>query len=163
MNATWQRLRATCDNLQPRDRQALTALGLFAALLLFWYGLWQPALGYHQRALQALQQERDLNAWLEAQRGAVANLPPPNEAPASRAGAGNSLTTINSSARQFQLTIKRVQPESNGDLRVWMEEANFEAALKWLHHLQQLGIAVGEIHLDQRGVGKVNLRATFTS
>ncbi|NHN38934.1 type II secretion system protein M [Pseudomaricurvus alcaniphilus] len=149
------------NKLNERDRLALLALTVFIALLIVFYGLLQPANNYRQQARDAYQLEQELLTWLQARQSAIAQL---QSRPLVQEAAGsNTLSTINSSAGQFKLSIKRVQPESNGNLRVWMEEANFDNTLRWLHHLQQQGIGVSEINLDQSGPGSVNLRATFSS
>ena len=149
-------------SLPNRDRLALIVLALFLLGVMIYALLLAPAYQYHAQARNAFEQQRELHQWLQAQKSAVENLPGVANGGAPQAGA-SSLTLVNSSAVQFKLTIKRVQPESNGDLRVWMEEVDFDGALKWLHHLQSSGMTIGELNLDKSSPGKVNLRATFTS
>ena len=165
MNAstlTWrERAISYYRSLSDRDRSALLMLVLFMLLLVGYYGLYAPARDYHQHAREAYQLEHELNQWLQAQATAVRAMP--IKAPVNAPENGSSLTLVNNSARQFQLNIKRVQPESNGDLRLWMEDVSFDNTLKWLHYLQSTGMRIRELNLDQSNPGKVNLRATFTT
>lgn len=147
------------DQLPPRDRLALTLLSGFVALLLLIYAVILPALDFHDSARQNFQDQQALLSWLKEQQPAV---PAVNtlSIPATTL-ASNPLTLVNTSAKDFAVKITRLQPENNGNLRVWMEDVKFEHTLGWLHHLQVQGLAVKEITVDQQKEGMVNVRVVF--
>jgi general secretion pathway protein M len=149
---------ARYQSLPSRDRMALLILSVFLAILVVVYGLISPAMEFRDNAKSAYQQERDLLGWLQAQEAAVKAL---KQRPQTTKSSGSPLTLVNSSAKRFKLTIKRLQPENNGDLRVWMEGVSFDDALKWLHHLNTQGLKIVDISIDQQSPGRVNLRSTF--
>ncbi len=144
-----------------RDRTALLGLSLFLGVLLLIYGVFVPVIDFKTQARERFSHEQELYAWLEGQRNLVAasstmlpNKPTPM--------AESPLTLVNSSAKKFELTLKRVQPESNGSLRVWIENANFDDAIKWVEELGQQGLNINELYIDKQKSGIVNLRLTIS-
>lgn len=149
--------------LGERDRMALILLSIFFGVLILLYGMLLPAMDYRHQGRDAYDREQELLTWLQAQQPAVERLRTQPKAAQQASSTANSspLTLVNTSAKEFQLTIKRLQPENNGSLRVWMENVSFDNSLKWLHHLQNNGLAVSDISIDEQSTGLVNLRATF--
>ncbi len=144
-----------------RDRTALLGLSLFLGVLLLIYGVFVPITDFKTQARERFAHEQELYAWLSSQRNLVAasstmlpNKPTPK--------AESPLTLVNSSAKQFELTLKRVQPESNGSLRVWIENASFDDSIKWVEELGQQGLNIKELNVDKQASGVVNLRLTIT-
>lgn len=154
-------LLSTYQNLGQRDRLAVNTLAIFSVSLFIIYGLIMPAINFHSEARNLFKQEQEMVQWLKSLAPAIEQLD--TEIKATPSSQGNTLSAVNNSAKQFKLTIKRVQPENSGDLRVWMEDINFNNALKWLHHLSQTGITTKDITLERTSEGSVNLRATFSS
>lgn len=158
-------LNTQLDNLSDRDRLALIVLSVFVAVLVLVYAVWLPIQHYHQQAQNNYQQQQELLSWLQAQRGAVTSLPTDQkkngQTTSAQLNTSSPLTIVNSSAKALQLSIKRVEPENNGDLRLWLENINFDTALQWLQQLQQQGLAIREINVDKQGRGTVNMRVTL--
>lgn len=156
---TCQKALHRFHQLPPRDRLALVALSSFVALVIVIYGMILPAVNFHDKARQNFQNEQALLHWLQEQRPAIQALT--SSMPNSSVFSGSPLTLVNTSAEDFQLNIKRLQPENNSNLRVWMENVSFDNTLQWLHYLQSQGLPVGEISIDQQSEGLVNVRALF--
>jgi general secretion pathway protein M len=72
------------------------------------------------------------------------------------------LGTIDRTAKAGDLgkSVKRVQPDGQTKARVWLENANFDAMIKWLESLQrQQGIRIVTSVIEkQEEAGIVNAR-----
>ena len=159
LKARYEKAMTAFYKLPERDRLALTILSAFVGLLILVYGAILPAMNYHQQAREHFKDEQALLYWLKAQEPAIQRI---SAAPrASQTFSGNPLSLVNASTKDFNLSIKRLQPENSGSLRVWMENVNFDNTLQWLHYLQSKGLSLREISIDQQAKGKVNVRATF--
>ncbi|WP_439134705.1 type II secretion system protein GspM [Pseudomaricurvus sp.] len=159
LKARYQKALTAFYKLPERDRMALILLSSFLGLLIIVYGVILPAMDYHQQARQTFQDEQALLYWLKAQEPAIQAVRSTPQT--GQSFSGNPLSLVNGSAKDFQLSIKRLQPENSGNLRVWMENVNFDNTLQWLHHLQAQGLKLSDISIDQQAKGRVNIRATF--
>ncbi len=149
--------------LSERDQQALIFLGSFTLCLVLIYSVIIPAVDYRSNARESFIHAQQLLNWMKAQQPAVLAL---KNAQGTNKGTpkeitDNPITLINTSAKNFNLSIKRLQPESNGNIRIWMEQVSFNNTIRWLDFIQQQGLKVDDISLDQQSPGIVNIRATF--
>lgn len=145
-----------------RDKMALSILSLFLAALTLIYAAFIPAASFQAQARENYTDEQALYSWLEAQRSVIAGLS--TDHIRQQSGKSESpLTIVNRSAKEFQLTLKRVQPESNGLLRVWVEGANFDNTLKWVDKLNQQALMITELNVDRVAAGVVNLRLSIAA
>ena len=156
------RVNNALANLSPRDQLALKLLGLFFGGLFIVYGLVFPTLEFRESAKADYQHEAQLLQWMKTQQASVASL---QKTPVSQSNlsAASPLTLVNASAKAQQLTIKRIQPESNGSLRVWLTNVDFNQSLRWLQELEQQGLSIQEMNADREAPGKVNLRLTLAT
>ena len=148
--SVWQR----CS---PRERRLL-ALGALALALLAGYALfWQPWQTRLHDARAAVQQLRADLAWM---RGAAVTLqrlgpatPAPNT-PAAKPAAGSLAVLVDSSAAALGLAdvVKRVEPQSDGRLRVVLEQVGFDRLLLWLGRLRaEHGVVVEQATINRDG------------
>lgn len=146
------------ESMSDKDRKAMLILSAFLGILLIIYGLLLPAFDFKTQAKSHYAQEKALYQWLKAQSSLISA--EPNNM-VKREQSGSALTMVNASAKEFQLELKRVQPQSNGLLRVWLENANFDNALQWMENLNQQGQTISDLSIDRVTAGTVNLRATI--
>lgn len=149
------------QQMPEKDRQALLILSVFAAILIFTYLIYLPLEAYHDRARQNAEISQELYQWLkskEKQAKAVSNKPK---------GAGSSndslLTQVTETSKNNGLSLKRVQPEGNDKIRLWLEDVPFNQVLIALDKLQsERGLKVEEVSIDRKAPGKVDARATIS-
>ncbi|GAB3096054.1 type II secretion system protein M [Aestuariicella hydrocarbonica] len=154
--------------LSHRDQIALKLLGAFGGLLFLVYGILLPAFDYHQNSQYVFTEQQQLFSWMKAKQPAVEQLQQTPQSPGttqkpSRKEDENPISLINNSAKDFQLSIQRLQPEANGNQRIWMEKVSFKNTIEWLNHLQVNGLELVDVSLDQQQPGIVNVRATLQS
>jgi general secretion pathway protein M len=150
------------ESLSGRERVMLILAVLSLAILLAWVGVWRP-LG---RSLASLEDQRDRLtadvAWMSAAAGEVTRLRTgPGSQPASRGGE-SLLALVERSARGGGLVdgFRRGEPAGDKRVRVWLENASFDASLGWLESIQTAyGVTVVDAVVERAGVpGLVNMR-----
>jgi general secretion pathway protein M len=153
------------NNLQSRER-AMLAVGAAALLLLLGYALLvEPYFAAMERMRQDVAVQRETLAWMR--QAAV-------EAKALRGGAqtrvaatgGQSLLALADStakASGLAAALKRVQPDGQRSVRVWLEQASFDAVMQWLDTLaRDHGIRVTGLVVEPLAIrGSVDARVVL--
>jgi len=121
-------------SLQQRERNLVYLMAAALLIALGYFAAYQPLENKLQRAASSLEREISLQQWLEINGTKLAKLRAEKGKGNSSSGALDQL--VNSSARQFGLTINRLQPQ-NKKLNVTLENAKFKSVLQWLEQLQQ--------------------------
>ncbi len=151
------------QQLPERDRLALALLAGFLGVLIMVYGILLPSYDYHQQARNRFTADTQLLHWLQAQEAAVKQLPK-TQAKQTVNNQQSPLTFVTQSAKQHQLSLKRVQPEGSNKLRLWLESAPMDKSLNWLSDLSSGGLAIEDISIERQGqAGMANIRATLVS
>ncbi len=75
---------------------------------------------------------------------------------------GPILTLVTQQAKRANINLKRFEPDGDG-LRIWLEDAVFDDAIRWLEELNQKhGIQIKQINVDRSDKsGRVDLRGTL--
>ena len=149
--------------LPERDRLALKVLGIFFGFLFVVFVIWFPAHAFVDHKQAAYEESRDLLTWMHA-----------NEALARRSALASNgqaktgqalLSVVNMAAQTRTLNIKRLEPDGEKDVRVWLENAPYEQTLLWLFDLEnQYQVHIKQITIDkQPTAGYVNAHILFGS
>lgn len=144
--------------LVPREQFAVAGLLLFVLLALLYISLWQPAQQRVQAAREALQTQRELNAYMHAQAPLLRNqasTPQASIDPARLQG------LITSSAAAHGLNIERLDNDSAGSVQVNLQPAPFARLLQWISHVQEQGVQISEAGLDRGADNVVAARLTL--
>ncbi len=110
------------------------------------------------------QQVQEMQADLEWLRQAVVQVNQFKPQSSSTANRGNQslFALVDSSSKQANLSqaVKRVEPEGDARVRIWLENAKFDDAINWLSLLHsRYKINVDRITIDAVAPGQVNLSA----
>jgi len=115
----------------PRDQMAMFALGIAVAIYILYalvsatHGKYKEQLETNERANASLSQVRELSAELLA-RDVSGNT-----------NAQSSITEqVNNSLREFNLKLSSMQPQSNGAVRLRMEQVRYSQVIAWLHEME---------------------------
>ncbi len=132
------------DQLSDRDQLIVLALGICTAIVLSLVTIYAPLLKSKEQAELAYTSKTAQLTWMRSvapqlSQHSGANLP----------SAQGMMNEVNSRAAAFQLKLDRVQPEGPNKLRVWVQDASFDALMAWLIALQrESGIVAGSINID---------------
>ena len=151
-----QRWRA----LPPRDRLALGLLGGFLLLVLLYLMVWRPAQTGALQAREYYQQERELNAYLQANAGRARGA---QAAPQESIDASRLQGFVTRSAAEHGLSIERLDNQGAGGLQVNLQPVAFADLLRWFVELEAVGVRIDEAGLDRAEQGKVSARLTLRS
>lgn len=136
--------------LSPKDRLALTVLGIFLSLLIVIYLLILPANRFAIDAAQHHQQRAELLAWMRANE-TPARMLTSQHSDQPRPSQGQSILSLASqSAQTHNISFKRFEPFGENGLRVWLDNIAFNDMLLWLTQMQdQYSIEVLQASVDR--------------
>lgn len=152
-------LRERWDALAPRERSVLAAGAVVLLAVLAYVLVWEP-LAQSRDALRTQVQagEADL-AWMRAAAPQVRERAASAPAPVSNDGR-SLLARADASAREAGLgnALLRVEPVSDGQVRVYFQQAGFDPLMRWVEALSAQGsLRVGEFSARRaEGVGVVD-------
>lgn len=158
-------LRTWFEALQPRERW-LVLLGAGALLLLVLYLLlWEPLFERHGQLKATVAEQQETLAWMQQASARIRALQRSAPGGAARGLGGRSLlSVVDQSARSAGLggSIKRIEPDSNKGVKVWLEGASFDQMILWLGNLtRQYQIETTTVTIEPQGAGRINARLSL--
>ena len=141
--------------LAGRERLALSILGLVLLALLVYGALWVPVERGRAEALAGFQQQRELQAYLQARAPEARAL---SGRAAARPAPADLQRLVTAAAEQQGLAIERLDAEGEGGVQVSLQPAPFATLLAWFEVLQRQGIRIEEAGLERHGEGAVVAR-----
>lgn len=151
------------ENLLPREKMAFTA-GFLAMGLLLIYLLLQPLLSKRTRLRDEVSSRRAELTWMREAAKEIAQ-----SAPALPLGGASTppLQIIDQAARENQLSaqLKRLEPGSSGEIKVWLNNAAHVDLIRWLRQLSATGrLTITNLNIEKGSAsGLVNAQLTLTS
>lgn len=154
-------MKAWFLGLAPRERLMVSGAAVVVLLLLVYLLVIEPL--QQRRALleRGVVAQRELLTWM---RDAVVPLRGNTDAPANSRGQ-SLFAVVDRSARATVLAgaLQRVQPEGQGSVRVWFDDASFDDLVRWIATLQrEHGVSVNALAVQRTDTaGLVNARLTL--
>lgn len=145
------------QNLDARERMLVSLLGVIAAVFLIWLLAARPL------AAAKAQAERGQIAAMNEYRIVSSGAPRLGSGGSSAALAAFDRSALVTAARTSQLPISRVQPGSNGELRVWFEDVPSANVFNLLSRIaSEYDVTVTRAQINRRDGGAVSAQFTFT-
>jgi len=124
--------------LQPRERLMVVACGAFVAIALLYMLVWAPIAARHAQLVVNVKAQREVLAWMreageQVRQARIAN---PNTAATDMTR--SLLSIVDSTATQGKVRdpITRMEPEGESGVRLSLENADFDAVIRWLGRLK---------------------------
>lgn len=159
-------MKAWFAELQPRERMLVIGGVIAAALLLFYAAVWDPLVSGASAKAEAVEEQQKVLAWMQQSAADVKRLRPAATAPAQIPAGQSLLGVIDQTSKGANLggAVKRVKPEGENKVSVWMEEASFDDMIRWVESLHRVyGVQVDTITVDRKSTpGKVDARIEFS-
>lgn len=158
-------MKAWFDSLAPREQHLLIVASVVLLVLLLYLGAWEPL----EKRVDALRastaQQESVLVWMRGAEQEIRQL---------RATAGNRvqapsgqsmLSLVDRTARSGRLgpALKRVQPDGQQRVGVWLEDASFDDIMRWLETLEtRHGVMpVTSVFEAKEAAGRVDARLVF--
>ena len=157
-------LRARYEALQPREQLIVAAGALVVALTLLYLVVWEPFALARDHQARALQTARSIAQQLE-QDAAKRQGSGPGGGSAANSGA-SLLAVVDQASKDGTLSKmpSRMQPDGDKQVRIWFEDVQFDALLRWMYQLQtRYGVHIDNVAIERRNTaGLVNARLALT-
>jgi general secretion pathway protein M len=157
-------LRARFEALQPREQMFVAAAGVVAGLALIYLVLWQPFAIAREQGAHKLEAARALASRIEVVGAQVQGTHPPGSDMV--VGPEVSLmSAVDRAAKDGTLgkAPSRIQPDGDKQVRVWVEDVQFDALLRWMDEVQRrYGLRIDGVAVERRPTaGTVNARLSL--
>jgi len=159
-------MKAWFAELQPRERLMVIAGAIALGLLVFYAAVWDPLVSGASSKAAAVDEQQKLLQWMQKSAEEVKRLHPTGSAAAQLPPGQSLLGVIDQTSKSANLggAVKRVKPEGENKVSVWLEDAGFDDTMQWLENLHRTyGVEVDNIVIDRKTTpGKVDARIELT-
>ena len=159
-------MKAWFAELQPRERMMVIIGAVALGLLVFYAAVWDPLTSGASSKAVAVEEQQKLLLWMQKSADEVKRLHPAGSAAAQLPAGQSLLGVIDQTSKGANLggAVKRVKPEGENKVSVWLEEAGFDDTMQWLENLHRTyGVEVDNIIIDRKPTpGKVDARIELT-
>ena len=159
-------MKAWFAELQPRERMMVIAGAIALGILIFYAAVWDPLVSGASSKAAAVEEEQKLLQWMQKSAEEVKRLHPSGSAVAQLPSGQSLLGVIDQTSKSANLggAVKRVKPEGENKVSVWLEDASFDDTMQWLENLHRtFGVDVDNIVVDRKTtLGKVDARIELT-
>ena len=160
LNELKLKIQSWLDSLNPRERRLVIGSAAFLALFMLYQLTWAPfANGVANMQTKVNAQRQDL-LWMQSAADEVQSLRGGGGRRANHSGSLLGLIEKTARERGLGSAIRKVQPEGQNGVRVWMDKVAFDAAMTWLDELQdKQGVMVSSFSAETTpDIGRVNIR-----
>lgn len=152
---------------EPREQRTLMLGGTALALILLYTMVWEPITSRVPEVRETLEQKHADLRWMKQAAARARTLQNRQQQSARPITEQSMLTLVDRTAQQAQIRekLRRIQPEGNDRVRLWIEQAAFDQIIRWLASLQEEhGIHVESLTLERETEpGIVNARIIVSS
>ncbi len=139
------------QGLSDREKRIVLVGAVALTIMLFYMLLWNPLSGSVSNLHKSVESESKNLAWMKAAAQEVKGKNRGGGAGVQR-GDESLMTLIDRTVREGTLgaALKRVQPDKDGVVRVWLEDAPFDDMVFWLGSLKNAyGITVDNAVIER--------------
>lgn len=159
-------MRAYWSQLNRRQQRLLSAAMAVLVVAVLFVSVWEPLLESRNFEQERVAAQRALLDWLEAVEPAAAALRQ-GQAGARDLGGRSLLGLADQTARAAGLAgaLTRIEPVGENQVRVWLDEADFTATMRWLEGLSiNHPVRAAQLEIERgRSAGMVNVRVTLSA
>ncbi|MCG8090948.1 MAG: type II secretion system protein M [Candidatus Thiodiazotropha endolucinida] len=148
----------------PQEHLAMIVGGTAVLLLLIYLIVWRPfQQSLEQKALLVKSQESTLQ-WMKDNADLVKNMR--SNQPGKGAASNEALLTlVDRTAKRVQLRqqIKRIKPQGDDSVQLWVEQASFDTLIRWLGQMtQEYALKIESLNIDRQDApGLINARVVL--
>jgi len=153
------------SGLQANERRMLILGAIALGLILPYFAIWSPLQDNVMALQQQVQEQRAVKRWMNQAAAEVKQLGGSRGAAVTPRDGRSLMAVVDQTAKRSGLGagLKRLEPEGQAAVKVWLEQVAFDDMLRWLTSLEQKnGLAVATITIDRQDAeGRINARMTL--
>jgi general secretion pathway protein M len=141
--------------LDPRERRLVLGGAVVVGCLLIYVLAWEPFATRVAQLRAGHGEQQALLQWMQNAAQEVQQLRRASGRPAQAVSGQSLLAVIDRTAKTGHLAsaLKRVQPDGEQRVRVWLEDAAFDDVMRWLQGLERQGIRVENSVFEAKELG----------
>ncbi len=149
-----EKLEAWFQSLSDSEQKLVKFGSIFFAIFVVYLIVSSVSTGVSE-SQRKLKQQQELNDWATQQIAIIKS-----KGGKKVSSSGSITQVINSTARKFNISVARLQPQKNDLVKVGLEDVGFNRLMEWLLELQSKhGVSVQNIDFDKADEqGKVKVR-----
>lgn len=161
-------MKAWFNGLEANERRILLAGGGLLVIIFLYVGIWEPLNNKVETLRVSAAEQESLLAWMRSAAQEVKQLRGSSGAQRVKPASGQSLLSlVDRTAKSGRLgpALKRVQPDGEAKVRVWLEAASFDDLVRWLATLEtRHGVHVeSSVFQTLEEPGRVDARLVFSA
>lgn len=157
-------MRGFWQGLEVRQQRVLMLAAVVLVGVLGYVMVWEPLVEAREAERQRVSEQRALLSWLDALAPVAEQLRQGRQR-SEDLGGRSLLGLADETARAARLAgaLTRIEPTGDDRVRVWLDGADFVAAMGWLESFSRdYPVEVRQLQVDRAGSpGQVNLRVTL--
>lgn len=155
------------NSLEANERRMMVIGAALLLLMLVYVGLWEPLINKRDALRVSTAEQESLLVWMRGAAQEVKQLRGRAGQTAKPASGQSLLSLVDRTAKSGQLgpALKRVQPDGEDKVGVWLESASFDDVVRWLISLEtRHGVRVeSSVFQALETTGRVDVRLVFES
>ena len=144
-------MKAWFDELSRREQLTVLVGSVALVIMLLYLMVWAPLSEERGRLHSDVLSQQETFEWMkQAAQQVVGHSGGAGQK--SAISGGSLLTLVDRSAKSANMggSIKRIQPDKDGKVRIWLEGVNFDLMMKWLGGLSRdQGVALAEVNVER--------------
>lgn len=160
-------MKAWFMSLEANERRMLLGGGGLLLVMFLYLGIWEPMTSKVDSLRVSTVEQTSLLAWMRGAAQEVKKLRGRGGQQAKPVSGGSLLSLVDRTAKSGRLgtALKRVQPDGDAKVRVWLEAASFDDLVRWLTALEtRHGVQVeSSVFQALEASGSVDARLVFTA
>jgi general secretion pathway protein M len=153
------------SGLQASERRILILGAVALLLILPYFVFWLPLQDSVISLRKDVDEQRAVQHWMQQAAAEVKQLQRSGTGTAKPRVGRSLLALVDQTAKLGKLGagLKRLEPEGQTSVKVWLEQVSFDDMVRWLTSLeQQYSLSVSTITIDRQDTpGRVNARMTL--
>jgi general secretion pathway protein M len=158
-------MKAWFAGLEANERRLIMIAAPLVLLMLLYVGIWEPLVNKVDALRVSTAEQESLLVWMRGAAQEVKQLRGRGGQPARPASGQSLLSLVDRTAKSGRLgpALKRVQPDGDQKVRVWLESASFDDVVRWLTSLEtRHGVYVeSSVFQALEVTGRVDVRLVF--
>ena len=155
------------NGLEQNERRMVIAGSVLFVLMVVYVMVWEPIVNSVNDLRVSTAEQQTLLTWMKQAAQEVKQLRGTTGSSKKSSSGQSLLSLVDSTAKAGRLgnSLKRVQPDGENKVRVWLEEASFDDVVRWLEKLEtHQGVRiVSSVFQIKEVAGRVDVRLVFAA